>query len=115
MKNLFNIETYHGCRITSPDIRTIVVDGVRGTSLRIVFQQQIEHWTVSATAYFPDQPQPNHAPLCSGIEPTPEIIEFWSQLSQLRFDEETRGLDSRVRQACQIVEEGARQQRRRKR
>ncbi len=108
MKNLFDAATYVGCRITSPDLRTIVVDGVRGTFLRIVFRQQVEHWQVrvSATAHFTDRTEPNHAPLCSGVEATPEIIAFWTRLSELRFDGETRDLDDRVREACRIVESG---------
>lgn len=106
MKNLFAVETYQGCRVTSPDLRTLVVDGVRGTDLRIVFQQHIEHWTIrlSATAYFPAETPPNHAPLCSGVEINSDIIDFWSRLSDLRFEQETQNLDDRVRRACRIVD-----------
>lgn len=106
MKNLFEAATYTGCRITSPDLRTIVVDGVRGTSLRIVFRQHFEHWQVrvSASAHFTDRSEPNHAPLCSAIEATPEIIAFWTRLGEMRFDSETKKLDARVREACRIIE-----------
>lgn len=29
---------------------------------------------ISATAHFTDRPEPTHAPLCSGIDATPQII-----------------------------------------
>lgn len=109
MKNLFDAATYAGCRITSPDLRTIVIDGVGGTALRIVFRQHLEHWQVrvSAAAHFTDRPEPNHAPLCSGIEATPEIIAFWTRLGEMRFESETKDLDGRVQAACRIIEGGS--------
>lgn len=115
MKQLFDPGTYQGCRISLPDLQTIVVEAVGKTSLRIVFRQEIEHWTVrlSVTACFTEEPAPNEALLCAGIDGTPEIIDFWDQLARMRSEAENDQMESRLRQARKILKSGGRSKDRR--
>lgn len=103
MKNLFNIETYRGATLSSPNADTIIAERIQGRSFKIVFHRRINSaWRVEikATGYIMGDPDPNFAPLGShevtGMSGGAHLIQFWMELAAMCQTSHVEGLDQRI-------------------
>lgn len=106
MKNLFNIETYRGAVLSSPNQDTIIAERVQGRSFKIVFQRRINSaWRVEikATGYIMGESDPNFAPLgnhelsdVEGSHTRLKLMQFWMELSGMCQTYHVEHLDQRI-------------------
>lgn len=102
---LFDIETYRGCHVTSPNMDTLICDNVRGTPLRVKFRKEIDGWQVRVRVdcYMMDKPEPNHAPIMTGQDVNDAIKQFWTKLMDMRYKSDSEDLERRQRRALTII------------